>query len=142
MQDVRCSLVSPNQAGPHGSSRPHVPRCVLIVLVCRSCTRCAGTGVGQGMQMAGLRELTHDHMQSPRKVPGRCPAAWHLCLPCASWHRRGITGLHSPLPAASQPLCPGTGTAPCHGRAAKPRAPLALAVGLSHGPGERGRCRG
>lgn len=88
--------------------------------------------------MAGLWEVTHGRKQSLRKEAGHYPAAGHLCLPRASRHHRGIAGLHRALPAASQLLCPGVGTAPCHSRAVKPRAPLALTVGLSCGPGEWG----
>lgn len=120
----------------------HVPWCVLIVPACRSHARRAGAGVGLGMHMAGLWELTHGRTQSPPKEPRHCRAAGHLCLPCASRHRRGIAGLHSLLPAASEPLCPGMGTALCHSGAVKPGAPLRLAAGLSCGLGERGGCWG
>ena len=84
----------------------HVPRRVLIVPACRGHARRAGPGVGQGMQAAGLRELTmaaHIPEEGAWASP-RCPAS---ACPVPA----GIAAV-SPacdLPAANQPLGPGGG---------------------------------
>lgn len=69
----------------------HVPRCVLIALVCWSRAHCAGadTGMGQGMHMVGAHQWPHTVPEEEAWAPHCClaslPALCQLALP---WHCR------------------------------------------------------